>query len=256
MNKATSESKSLNMTPAVNQTMTHPLWSEIEKVTMEQLQYSRLGVDDGAWKLFAEDGETKMYNREEEISGIAVDPLKAVHTVKGVTGREMAEYFFNPEKRSEWETTIEQLEVIEEITNNTLIILQTCKRIWPASQRDALYWSHVRSVPNDVDPNGQDIWIACNNSTNHRDAPNDGKMVRMGLTVSLVCETLIEPPANGGPITRDHLTCKFTHCSSINIGGWVPTSALRAVYKREYPKFLKSFTNYTIEKCYSNPILF
>ncbi len=136
-------------------------------------------------------------------------------------------------------------------------------------------------------------------------------MVRVGLTVSLVCQTSIEPPANGGPITRDQLTCKITYCSVVNPvrtkqiiptlgnqelfkisnllkrvfflchwnalkwitiflkiyiygkiensllfqGGWVPTSALRAVYKREYPKFLKRFTHYVKERCHNQPIL-
>lgn len=46
----------------------------------------------------------KMYKREEEIEGVAVDPLKAVHTVKGVTGREMTHYFFSPDVRFEWES--------------------------------------------------------------------------------------------------------------------------------------------------------
>lgn len=46
----------------------------------------------------------KMYKREEEVDGLAVDPLKAVHTVKGVTGREMTHYFFSPDVRFEWES--------------------------------------------------------------------------------------------------------------------------------------------------------
>ena len=71
---------------------------------MEQLQYARVGVEGGVWQLFAEDGEMKMYKREEEVDGVAVDPLKAVHTVKGVTGREMTHYFFNPDVRFEWES--------------------------------------------------------------------------------------------------------------------------------------------------------
>lgn len=73
---------------------------------MEQLQYARLGMEGGVWQLFAEDGEMKMYKREEEVDGVAVDPLKAVHTVKGVTGREMTHYFFSPDVRFEWESKL------------------------------------------------------------------------------------------------------------------------------------------------------
>ncbi|EFX89333.1 hypothetical protein DAPPUDRAFT_40354 [Daphnia pulex] len=240
-----------------SQAPAHPLWPEIERVTLEQLQYARLGVEGGVWQLFAEDGEMKMYKREEEVDGLAVDPLKAVHTVKGVTGREMTHYFFSPDVRFEWETTLEQMKVLETIADDTLVILQIHKRVWPASQRDALFWSHVRRVPNDTDRDAQDIWIACNHSTEHHEAPsNEGKMVRVSLTVCLVCQTSIEPPADGGPVTRDHLTCKITYCSVVNPGGWVPTSALRAVYKREYPKFLKRFTQYVKDRCDKQPILF
>ena len=42
------------------------------------------GDPDSVWELFAEDGEMKMYKREEETEdGMVVDPLKALHTVKG-----------------------------------------------------------------------------------------------------------------------------------------------------------------------------
>jgi len=42
----------------------------------------------------------------------------------------------------------------------------------------------------------------------------------------------------------------------VNPGGWAPAAALRAVYKREYPKFLKKFTHYVYEQCKNKPILF
>lgn len=41
-----------------------------------------MGVGEGGWQLFAEDGEMRMYRREVEEGGIVCDPLKAVHTVK------------------------------------------------------------------------------------------------------------------------------------------------------------------------------
>lgn len=159
---------------------------------MEQLQYARLGVEEGVWQLFAEDGEMKMYKREEEVDGLAVDPLKAVHTVKGVTGHEMTHYFFNPDVRFEWESntctlnqkvfqpsllsffipaTLEQMKVLETISDDTLVILQIHKRVWPASQRDALFWSHIRKAPQVKDGEDQDIWIVCNHSTEHHEAP-------------------------------------------------------------------------------------
>lgn len=44
--------------------------------------------------------------------------------------------------------------------------------------------------------------------------------------------------------------------SAVNPGGWAPASVLRAVAKREYPKFLKRFTSYVQEKTADKPILF
>ncbi len=54
---------------------------------------------------------------------------------------------------------------------------------------------------------------------------------------------------------RDQLTTKITYCSVVNPGGWAPASALRVVYKREYPKFLKRFTQYVIDKTKTKPIM-
>jgi len=43
---------------------------------------------------------------------------------------------------------------------------------------------------------------------------------------------------------------------SVNPGGWAPASVLRAVYKREYPKFLKRFTSYVREATKDKEIKF
>ena len=56
-------------------------------------------------------------------------------------------------------------------------------------------------------------------------------------------------------LTRQDLTCRITYCSVVNPGGWAPASALRTVYKREYPRFLKRFTAYVIDKCQTKPIM-
>lgn len=42
----------------------------------------------------------------------------------------------------------------------------------------------------------------------------------------------------------------------VNPGGWAPASVLRAVYKREYPKFLKRFTSYVKDTVKDKPIMF
>ncbi|XP_067644956.1 ceramide transfer protein isoform X1 [Eurosta solidaginis] len=238
----------------------HVLWPEIDKVCKEQLHYAREEVGQGGngWQIFADEGEIKMYKREEEVNGLVMDPLKAYHSVNGVTGREMCHYFFMPEYRNDWETTLEDCTILEKISEDTFVFLQTHKRIWPASQRDALFWSHMRKITDGYDDDAVDTWFVCNNSTDYSNQESkNGKCIRILLTVILVCQTYLPPgKTRNDPISRDELTCKITYCSVVNPGGWAPASALRAVYKREYPKFLKRFTGYVIDQCKNKPITF
>lgn len=83
-------------------------FSQIDRVCREQLHYAREGVgqDGNGWQIFADEGEIKMYKREEEVNGMVMDPLKAYHSVKGVTAREMCHYFFMPEFRNDWESEL------------------------------------------------------------------------------------------------------------------------------------------------------
>jgi collagen type IV alpha-3-binding protein len=174
----------------------------------------------------------------------------------------MCYHFFSPDVRWDWENTLESMKVVEEINPNSLVFHQIHKRVWPAAQRDAVFWSHIRRVPTNPAPAQSpdtpplhDVWVVCNNSVERPDILL-GRCVRMKMTVSLTCETYVRPSRNGGPITRDDITCKVIYCSTINPGGWAPASVLRALYKREYPKFLKRFTQYVIDAQEKKPILF
>jgi len=223
----------------------HSLWTEIDEVTKQQLHYARLlPGQDSVWELFAEDGEMRMYKREEEVDGMVVDPLKALHQVRDV--------------RMEWETTVEQASVIEKISNDTLLFLQLHKRVWPAAQRDACFWSHMRKVESDGIDDIHDTWVVCNKSVEHPKAPkNQNGCLRVDLTVIFVCNTVIDERAKkrGCQVTRDDISCKITYCSVVNPGGWAPASVLRTVYKREYPRFLKRFTKYVIDKSVDKPLM-
>ncbi|XP_060533211.1 ceramide transfer protein-like isoform X1 [Cylas formicarius] len=245
--------------PPISPACQHKLWPEIDRVVKQQVAMARMGIGEcgTGWQLFAEDGEMKMYRREEEIDGMVVDPLKAVHVVKGITGHEVCQYFFEPKYRYDWETTLEHMTVLETIAEDTLIFHQVHKRIWPASQRDVVFWSHLRQLPNDQDREGPDMWTVVNNSTEISTYPaNSGKCVRIFLTVCLLCQTRVIPPKEGTALSRDNVSCKITYCSVVNPGGWAPASVLRAVYKREYPKFLKRFTAYVKNQTKNQAILF
>ncbi|MEQ2250925.1 Ceramide transfer protein [Ilyodon furcidens] len=104
--------------------------------------------------------------------------------------------------------------------------------------------------------NDPDTWLVCNFSVDHDDAQPSSRCVRAKINVAMICQTLVSPPEGDKEISRDNILCKITYVANVNPGGWAPASVLRAIAKREYPKFLKRFTSYVQEKTASKPILF
>ncbi|XP_018517700.1 ceramide transfer protein isoform X6 [Lates calcarifer] len=237
-------------------TGSHRFSDKVEEMVQNHMTYSLQDVGgDANWQLVVEEGEMKVYRREVEENGIVLDPLKATHSVKGVTGHEVCHYFWDTAYRNDWETTIENFNVVETLSENAVIVYQTHKRVWPASQRDVLYLSAMRKIlaNNENDP---DTWLVCNFSVDHDDAQQTNRCVRAKINIAMICQTLVSPPEGDKEISRDNILCKITYVANVNPGGWAPASVLRAVAKREYPKFLKRFTSYVQEKTASKPILF
>ncbi|XP_016128304.1 collagen type IV alpha-3-binding protein-like [Sinocyclocheilus grahami] len=151
--------------------------------------------------------------------------------------------------------TVENFNIVETLSDTAIIIYQTHKRVWPASQRDVLYLSAIRKLiaNNESDP---DTWLVCNFSVEHENAQPNNRCVRAKINIAMICQTLVSPPEGDKEISRDNILCKITYVANVNPGGWAPASVLRAVAKREYPKFLKRFTSYVQEKTAGKPILF
>ncbi|CAG5867706.1 ceramide transfer protein-like isoform 2-T2 [Menidia menidia] len=234
----------------------HRFSQKVEEMVQNHITYSLQDVGgDANWQLVIEEGEMKVYRREVEENGIVLDPLKATISVKGVTGHEVCHYFWDTAYRNDWETTIENFNVVETLSDNAAIVYQTHKRVWPASQRDVLYLSAMRKIAarNESDP---DTWLVCNFSVDHDDAQPTSKCVRAKINIGLICQTLVSPPEGDRELGRDNILCKITYVANVNPGGWAPASVLRAVAKREYPKFLKRFTSYVQEKTAGKPLLF
>ncbi|XP_059381766.1 ceramide transfer protein-like [Carassius carassius] len=234
----------------------HRFAEKVEEMVQNHMTYSLQDVGgDANWQLVVEEGEMKVYRREVEENGIVLDPLKATHCVKGVTGHELCHYFWDTDVRNDWETTVENFNIVETLSDNAIIIYQTHKRVWPASQRDVLYLSAIRKIiaNNENDP---DTWLVCNFSVEHENAQPNNRCVRAKINIGMICQTLVSPPEGNKEISRDNILCKITYVANVNPGGWAPASVLRAVAKREYPKFLKRFTSYVQEKTAGKPILF
>uniref|UniRef100_A0A8C5S151 Ceramide transporter 1 n=1 Tax=Laticauda laticaudata TaxID=8630 RepID=A0A8C5S151_LATLA len=234
----------------------HRFVQKVEEMMQNHMTYSLQDVGgDANWQLVVEEGEMKVYRREVEENGIVLDPLKATHAVKGVTGHEVCHYFWNVDVRNDWETTIENFRVVETLADNAIIVYQTHKRVWPASQRDVLYLSAIRKIPA-LNENDTETWIVCNFSVEHDSVPTTNRCVRAKINIAMICQTLVSPPEGNKKISRDNILCKITYVANVNPGGWAPASVLRAVAKREYPKFLKRFTSYVQEKTARKSILF
>uniref|UniRef100_A0A674PRH7 Ceramide transfer protein n=1 Tax=Takifugu rubripes TaxID=31033 RepID=A0A674PRH7_TAKRU len=216
---------------------THRFASKVEDMVQNHMTYSLQDVGgDANWQLVIEEGEMKVYRREVEENGIVLDPLKATHAVKGVTGHEVCHYFWDTAVRLDWES---EFSVLSRPQTTSV---------------DVLYLSAIRKIlaTNENDP---DTWLVCNFSVDHDKAPTN-RCVRAKINVAMICQTLVSPPEGDKEISRDNILCKITYVANVNPGGWAPASVLRAVAKREYPKFLKRFTSYVQEKTAGNPILF
>uniref|UniRef100_A0A8R1TPE5 Collagen type IV alpha-3-binding protein n=1 Tax=Onchocerca volvulus TaxID=6282 RepID=A0A8R1TPE5_ONCVO len=231
---------------------------EINQIAMEQLKYARSSIYDDVWQLFMKEGKMKMYRRELEINGIVYDPLKATHLVEGVSAREYIHYFFEPRYKREWDETLVTTRVVDRISMDTIIIHQLHKRIWPVAQRESLFWSNVRYLPEDKSPEALDLYMVCNHDCNLPNVPllHDSN-VRVGMTVAMLCETVVkdghQKPMD--KLDRNDIQCQVCYCAQVNPGGWVPVSALRILYKREYPKFLHGFTKYVLNKIKAQPLM-
>ncbi|CAJ0572869.1 unnamed protein product, partial [Mesorhabditis spiculigera] len=233
----------------------YELHAEVEEITMQQLRYAMEGVDNSTWTLFAEDGQMKMFKREVEMDGLPVDPLKALHHVKGVSALEYMHYFFDPRYKKNWDHTLEAVSVLDNPSPDTALLHQRHKTIWPAASRESLFWTHIRRVDAMKSPDAADLYIVCNKDVIREDVPlGTSSSVRVKLTVSMVCETLIAGNKPAADCTRADVSCRILYVSCVHPGGWVPTAALRTVYKKEYPKFLRTFTEFVLSNVKDKPL--
>ena len=75
-----------------------------------------------------------------------------------------------------FKATLESSKVLEQFSDSTLIMHQIYKRVWPSSQRDTVFLSHIREISAYDAGERQENevgrpWIVCNYSIDHPDAP-------------------------------------------------------------------------------------
>ena len=104
---------------------------------------------------------------------MVVDPLRASYMVPGVTANEVIQHFFDKDTRLSWDGMIESVEVVETLAEDTIIFHQLHKRVWPSTQRETLYCSHLCTLPNAPAPENTvgHTWMVCNFSIDHDKIP-------------------------------------------------------------------------------------
>jgi collagen type IV alpha-3-binding protein len=63
------------------------------------------------------------------------------------------------------------MNVVENCSDDTVVIHQLHKRVWPSAQRESLFWSHMRCVSGERDADAYDMHIVCNHDTDRPDVP-------------------------------------------------------------------------------------
>ncbi|XP_072038736.1 ceramide transfer protein-like [Amphiura filiformis] len=233
----------------------HRLSSLCDEKVEENIKYAFENIE-GDWDLIHQEGEMKIYKSEQEIDGVVCDPLKAIHTIRNITGHEMCHTFWDVGIRMDWDATIDFSNTLEVLGPDTVLSHQLMKRVWPATARDTCFASHIRKLDlNSKGMNDVGSTIVVNFSTDHPDA-NNSKYIRAKINVSMLCQTFLDPPdIDKKKAKRSNLVCKIFYVAHVNPGGWAPASVLRAVYKRVYPQFVRRFSIYVQERCANKPIM-
>lgn len=81
--------------------------------------------------------------------------------------------------------TLESTRCIEWLSEDTFISHNVIKRVWPASQRDALFWSHIRHVISD-DEEKPDLWIVVNYSTDNPSVPVSNSFLKIASLIKFL----------------------------------------------------------------------
>lgn len=238
--------------------ITHRMTPVIGEKVSQYARYLFEAVDTN-WNVVYEDGDMKVYRRELEEGGVVVDPLKSFYTANSISAREVSNFFFDFDTRMEWEGTIESADIVETLCEDTIIFHHMHKRVWPSTQRETLFCSHLCTLPNAPRAENQvgHTWMVCNFSVEHPKVPINNKLIRATFQIGLVCQTVANKPVERGTeaqLTRDDICCKILYAANVNPGGWAPPSVVRTIGKREITKFLRRFSSTAHKKTASSPL--
>jgi len=227
----------------------HRMYNQMQELINKYVDLSKQDPEnEPSWQCLSKSGDTKIYRKEEEKNGVTMDFLVATTTVEGVTAAEMAEVFHNGQLKLKWDHTIETDKELEVLDEFCAVYHQILKRVWPSAQRDIVYASHKQKLENEGE---RPSWIVCNVSCDHPTVPEGTSgYTRASIEVVLFCKTECD---KSDPSRKD-VRCKIVYSASVNPGGWAPSSVVKAVSQREYPKFLKKISSFAQDHVKNNAI--
>jgi len=111
-------------------------------------------------------------------------------------------------------------------------------------------------------------WITVNFSVfDMEDEIPCGKCVRAKINGSMLCRTKIRSKDGGSEVSlssltsdqrlnlsRDQLRTTVVYQSYVDAGGWVPAAGVRALAKKEYPRFVRKFSDFVSTQNKDKPI--
>ncbi|KAF1743616.1 hypothetical protein MXB_50, partial [Myxobolus squamalis] len=226
---------------------------------MLSLLKSRLSGD-VAWKLSQNDLITKIYKKEMIVDGIVLDPYRVIHIYQGFTAKEVCRFFWDVKYRLQIDNTVDHVFVKATYGSNIVVVHQLHKHIWPATRRDSCFLSIINEVDdaslsdelyslfgleygesNSYKPCGKP-WIVANLSVDHPDV-SATNCIRVDAKVGLLAQTFIRNSVENP--SRTNYCTMINYTASVNPGGWLPISTVRALARRELPKFVKTLGDFS-----------
>ena len=88
----------------------------------------------------------------------------------------------------EWEGTLESVETVETLAEDTVVFHQLHKRVWPSTQRESLFCSHLCTLNGAPRPENMigHTWMVCNFSMDHDSVP-----VNISHLASIIVECIL-----------------------------------------------------------------
>eukprot|EP01135_Chromosphaera_perkinsii_P003396 Nk52_evm20s242 gene=Nk52_evmTU20s242 len=219
----------------------HRFSDEIDRRIKNMIHFSKEDLGSLWENVYTDSTGMNVYRKEVEENGTLNDFLKAFHVVPSISAFEMAQYFFDVKFRKEWEDILETCTVLERLDENTLIVQQVYRKVFPAAQRQAILCSHIRPLPDGG-------YIVCNFSTEHPDVKQSNRVnvtVDCGMVVST---SFVSGPANKDCVDRTKVQTKMIYMGHVSPGGWLPASVVRETSKRQYPAMIKKVSKGAIAK--------